>query len=163
MQAGRWVEVTHVPDATRLNSFQERRALWMYQAHGSGLWYWTGRTLVVSDTADLAAAVLGGEYQNRSQLLADMKKRGLYSWKDALIDKVLKKLQAEGYEHAPIDSVELNRKVQLGSLSYKHELLALTSTTESLTACPRSTSWRTGLKHSRYGNWPAWSCVSVSL
>ena len=29
-------------------------SLWMYRARGSGVWYWTGPTMVVSDAVDLA-------------------------------------------------------------------------------------------------------------
>ena len=45
---GRWVEVVHTPYGGTSHG-----VLWMYSARGSGLWYDTGRTLVVSDTIDV--------------------------------------------------------------------------------------------------------------
>ena len=58
--AGGWVEVTHVfgglgqsVGSLQPNVF-ERDALWMYRAVGSGLWYFMGRTLMASDTVDVA-------------------------------------------------------------------------------------------------------------
>ena len=55
-----WIEVTHMFGgvAAALGAGQpqmfEREAFWMYRATGSGLWYYTGRTLVASDTVDAA-------------------------------------------------------------------------------------------------------------
>lgn len=52
-EEGFWVEVTHAFIRSNLQPF-ERDALWFYRARGSGTWYFTGRTLVASDTSDLA-------------------------------------------------------------------------------------------------------------
>ena len=47
---GSWREVTHV----YIKHSLERKAVYHYSARGSGLWYHTGKTLVVSDHYDLA-------------------------------------------------------------------------------------------------------------
>ena len=51
-KAGVWIEVMH-----RKADYWaplEAAALWFYRAAGSGLWFYTGRTLLMSDTIDLA-------------------------------------------------------------------------------------------------------------
>eukprot|EP00929_Paragymnodinium_shiwhaense_P119951 TRINITY_DN91864_c0_g1_i1.p1 TRINITY_DN91864_c0_g1~~TRINITY_DN91864_c0_g1_i1.p1 ORF type:complete len:405 (-),score=30.14 TRINITY_DN91864_c0_g1_i1:99-1256(-) len=50
IEEGRWIEVSHRLISDRM----ERDSLWMYRTPGSGLWFWTGKTIVVSDAVDLA-------------------------------------------------------------------------------------------------------------
>ena len=50
---GTWREVSHVYVKHSL----ERKAVYMYAARGSGLWYYTGKTIIVSDHYDLALHV----------------------------------------------------------------------------------------------------------
>lgn len=58
--AGEWVEVFHYQTAHALPEYAEGRRFdesntWLFKAAGSGVWYFTGRTLQFEDAADLAA------------------------------------------------------------------------------------------------------------
>ena len=62
-----WIEVMHLPAVSR--DIQHKgvwtNQLWMYHAPGSGLWYDAGRTLVCSDTVDLAYFINYTGYNRR--------------------------------------------------------------------------------------------------
>ena len=56
LTSGFWIEVSHVYVRGAHNIF-DRDAFWMYRAQGSGVWYFTGATLVAADTVDAARAL----------------------------------------------------------------------------------------------------------
>lgn len=62
-----WIEVMHTPAVSQSKAHRGMwsNQLWMYHAPGSGLWYDAGRTLVCSDTVDLAFFINYTGYSRR--------------------------------------------------------------------------------------------------
>ena len=55
--AGSWIEVFRYDWQDTGESMRDDTT-WMYRARGSGVWYWTGRTLLFHDTVDLQHYIL---------------------------------------------------------------------------------------------------------
>ena len=145
VRGGHWVEVTHTFLPGRK---QEAMGVWMYQARGSGLWYWTGRRLTVSDTADLAVVLGPIGNHTLSDLRVQQQTKGSKAFKDPFLAAVLGNLVAQGYAGGPVDTIEIVRHVNVGWPTYRHELLSL-GPTAGESACPPSDAMRSGLQHDR--------------
>ena len=67
-----WIEVMHQPSVSVSRWYQASWAnqLWVYKARGSGLWYNAGRTLLCSDTIDLAEYL---NYSGYKRMVGDTK------------------------------------------------------------------------------------------
>ena len=63
-----WIEVMHQPSLSISRWYQSSWSdqLWMYVANGSGLWYNAGRTLLCSDSIDLASYLNYTQYRRRT-------------------------------------------------------------------------------------------------
>lgn len=80
IEAGEWLEVLHADAAAAVHRYDdknargnlevERAGLWMTPAAGSGLWYWSGRTVVFRDRDDLLefvhASLVAGDDDGRA-------------------------------------------------------------------------------------------------
>lgn len=64
--AGRWMEVFHYFRPSYSDGY-EASNLWLYQARGSGVWYWTGNTIVFDDTIDLLLYMRQREHPSMGQ------------------------------------------------------------------------------------------------
>ena len=81
----RWVEVMHMPSLTTSVWGDQ---FWLYVARGSGLWYNAGRTLVCSDSIDLAAFMNYSGYKRRDGAtkppLFEEARRRFSGWLDSI-------------------------------------------------------------------------------
>lgn len=124
-----WVEVMHQPSVSESRKYQVSWSdqLWMYRVNGSGLWYHAGRTLLCSDTIDLAAYL---QYEGYNRRVGDTK--------PPLFDAARRRLAGS------FDTVSLDSHID-GACCHRmvmHELISISSNASR--RCPVSASLRRG-------------------
>ena len=133
-----WVEVVHraaVGGATdNPTSRLERQALWMYAARGSGLWYRTGATLVMSDTIDLVHAL------NFTTLTIGHDAPPHFVSKPRLLRLARSRLRADTviFTHHVDNRAEVRATGSCHGSVYKREVVGLRPTTVATASAPRA-------------------------
>ena len=136
---GRWMEVTHMPAVAPVeaksahradyafvaaNRQLEELATWMYAARGSGLWFWSGRLLILNDLIDLTR-LLGVRLADTARHVVD------YDPSVALLPNVTKEEAVRlAVRRLPtilggVDTVLFERHLDKGLDYYKSELFTI--------------------------------------
>ena len=127
-----WIEVAHQPSLSPPSRPKQpigwSDQLWMYVANGTGLWYKAGRTLLCSDTVDLAIYLNYTTYRRRDG-----------ASKPPLFEEARRRLAGE------FDSISFDNHID-GACCQRmvvHEIFSLQPSTRH---CPVSTQMRRGAR-----------------